>query len=423
MSHEENMMQELDDSNDEWLKELEEVLEDNEESKSTGRRLVKKSIPVPELVDEVDEDLNDDFMEPEDDFSDKVGKKRQRKKNESVLEKTKKQKQNSAEVQEMWDSITNDNNSKDGDKVVVKRPKKKDEDAEEIAKLFSLRKKKSKGDKNAMEIAMQVEQVMANLEIAVEDDVILNREGKPAINKLMKLPLLNETLSKKPLQAEFLDHGVLNLLKNWLEPLPDGSLPNINIRTAILMILNDFRIDLDQDCRKEQLIKSGLGKVIMFLSKSDEETTPNRRLANDLINKWGRIIYNKSTRYDNMFSQEELEEQRQILLRRQTKTAPKVSGTKARDFDTDLDLYVKPISKLGPWTGRARAKIPTALSMDFKIRPPPKVDKDPEPCAKWQMDKRHKKLTEKQKQRKIIRKKGMHAFKLSVDGRTMLKYL
>lgn len=44
---------------------------------------------------------------------------------------------------------------------------------------------------------------------------------------------------RKQLQQEFLDHGVLNLLKNWLEPLPDGSLPNINIRAAILKILND----------------------------------------------------------------------------------------------------------------------------------------------------------------------------------------
>lgn len=44
---------------------------------------------------------------------------------------------------------------------------------------------------------------------------------------------------RKQLQLEFLDHGVLNLLKSWLEPLPDGSLPNINIRTAILKILND----------------------------------------------------------------------------------------------------------------------------------------------------------------------------------------
>ncbi|KAG7616547.1 Transcription factor IIS N-terminal [Arabidopsis thaliana x Arabidopsis arenosa] len=397
MSHEENMMQELDSSNDEWGKELE---GENEESKFTGRRLVKKSISVPELVDEVEEDL-DDFTEPADDFNDKVGKKRQRKKkDESGLEKTKKnKKQNSEEVQEMWDSITNDTNSQYGDKVVVKPPKKKDEDAEEIKKLFSLRKKKSKCDKTSMEIGI---------------------EGKPAINKLMKLPLLNETLSKKPLQGEFLDHGVLNLLKNWLEPLPDGSLPNINIRSAVLMILNDFRIDLDQDSRREQLIKSGLGKVIMFLSKSDEETTPNRRLANDIINKWGRIIYNKSTRYDNMFTQEEIDEQRKILLRRQTKTAPKVSGTRARDFNTDIDLY-----ELGTWTGRARAKIPTTMSMDFKIRPPSKVDinQEEEPCSKWQMEKRHKNLTKKQKQQKNIRKGGMQALKLSVDGCTMLKYL
>ncbi|VYS63203.1 unnamed protein product [Arabidopsis thaliana] len=418
MSHEENTMEELDSSNDEWGKELE---GENEESKFTGRRLVKKSISVPELVDEVEEDL-DDFTEPADDFNDKVGKKRQRKKkDESGLEKTKKnKKQNSEEVQEMWDSITNNTNSQYGDKVVVKPPKKKDEDAEEIKKLFSLRKKKSKCDKTSMEIGMQVEQVMANLEIAVEDDVICNREGKPAINKLMKLPLLNETLSKKPLQGEFLDHGVLNLLKNWLEPLPDGSLPNINIRSAVLMILNDFRIDLDQDSRREQLIKSGLGKVIMFLSKSDEETTPNRRLANDIINKWGRNIYNKSTRYDNMFTQEEIDEQRKILLRRQTKTAPKVSGTRARDFNTDIDLY-----ELGTWTGRARAKIPTTMSMDFKIRPPSKVDinQEEEPCSKWQMEKRHKNLTKNQKQQKNIRKGGMQALKLSVDGRTMLKYL
>ena len=47
--------------------------------------------------------------------------------------------------------------------------------------------------------------------------------------------------SRKQLQQEFLDHGVLTLLKNWLEPLPDGSLPNINIRAAILKILNDVR--------------------------------------------------------------------------------------------------------------------------------------------------------------------------------------
>lgn len=53
--------------------------------------------------------------------------------------------------------------------------------------------------------------------------------------------IVYSSLSRKQLQTEFLDHGVLTLLKNWLEPLPDGSLPNINIRAAILRVLTDVR--------------------------------------------------------------------------------------------------------------------------------------------------------------------------------------
>ncbi|KAL7589679.1 hypothetical protein Lser_V15G40459 [Lactuca serriola] len=78
---------------------------------------------------------------------------------------------------------------------------------------------------------------MAEHELVAEEDAKLNRQLKAAINKLRKLPLLTEVLSKKQLQLEFLDHGVLTLLKNWLEPLPDASLPNINIRAEILKIL------------------------------------------------------------------------------------------------------------------------------------------------------------------------------------------
>ncbi|EOA18622.1 hypothetical protein CARUB_v10007196mg [Capsella rubella] len=423
-------MQALSNSDDEWVNELEDVLIDSEENEES--KVAKSVSSVPESVDGVEEDL-EDRMEPTAEHNDKVGKKRQRKKDESGLEKAKKKKkktkknhdsvQDSAEVQEMWDSITKDTNSKDGDdEVVVKCTKK--EDNEEIKKLFKLRPKKRKCKKDAAEIAVQVEQVMATLEIAVEDDVIQNRQGKPAINKLMKLPLLIQALSKKQLQDEFLDHGVLCLFRNWLEPLPDGSLPNTNIRTAILEILNDLRIDLEQDCRREQMIKSGLGKVIMFLSKSDEETTPNRRLAKDIIDKWGRIIYNNSSRYDKMLSREERAEQKEMLLRRQNKTAPKVSETKTIICDTDVDISVKPESKLGPLTGGGRTQIPKATSMDFKIRPQPKFDSELHALVKKQMDGSiHGKIIKKLQNQKVLRKRGMQAFKPSSDGRTMFKYL
>lgn len=81
------------------------------------------------------------------------------------------------------------------------------------------------------------------------------------------------------------------------------------------MFTFQFPIDLEQFDRREQLKKSGLGKVslsigrykifflfigknifvnntlspvqvIMFLSKSDEEITANRKIAKDLVDKW-----------------------------------------------------------------------------------------------------------------------------------------
>lgn len=57
-------------------------------------------------------------------------------------------------------------------------------------------KKRKKNDKSPAEIALLVENVMAELEVTAEEDAELNRQGKPAINKLKKLSLLTEVLSK-----------------------------------------------------------------------------------------------------------------------------------------------------------------------------------------------------------------------------------
>lgn len=70
------------------------------------------------------------------------------------------------------------------------------EDDDEIKGLFKMGKKKKKSEKSAAEIALLVENVMAELEVVAEDDAVLNRQSKPAINKLKKLPLLTEVLSK-----------------------------------------------------------------------------------------------------------------------------------------------------------------------------------------------------------------------------------
>ncbi|RYR25451.1 hypothetical protein Ahy_B02g059211 [Arachis hypogaea] len=71
------------------------------------------------------------------------------------------------------------------------------EEDDEIKDLFKVGKKKKKNERSPVEIALLVENVMAELEVTAEEDAELNRQGKPAINKLKKLDLLTEVLSKK----------------------------------------------------------------------------------------------------------------------------------------------------------------------------------------------------------------------------------
>jgi transcription factor SPN1 len=117
-----------------------------------------------------------------------------------------------------------------------------DQEADELTKFFKGGKKRKKIEHTPEEIAMFVEQFMAKLDVAAETDAELNCASKPAIEKLKMLPELIHVLEKRQLQQEFLDRGVLSSLKNWLEPLPDGSLPNINIRTGILKLMTDVSL-------------------------------------------------------------------------------------------------------------------------------------------------------------------------------------
>ncbi|CAL9028776.1 unnamed protein product [Prunus brigantina] len=416
------------------------------------KRLIKKS-HVGKLP--VSSDLVDDDGEDGDEGSGKRLKKEKRHKGEKKGPKFPRRSfsdkaATDGEVKEMWDTIAGgdseddqegvrtfdddnfiddtgvhpaDRYGSDNERSPSHHPQAEEgEEDDEIKELFKMGKKRKKNEKSPAEIALLVENVMAELEVTAEEDAEFNRQGKPAINKLKKLPLLTEVLSKKQLQQEFLDHGVLTLLKNWLEPLPDGSLPNINIRAAILKILTDFPIDLEQYDRREQLKKSGLGKVIMFLSKSEEETTSNRKLAKELVDKWSRPIFNKSTRFEDMRN---IDDDR-VPFRRPPVKKPVNNGTgmESRDGDLDLDEFSRE-RKSGQSSSRQHASRPEATPMDFVVRPQSKIDPDEIRARAKQaiQDQRRMKMNRKLQQLKAPKKKQLQATKLSVEGRGMVKYL
>ncbi|KAH6822654.1 Transcription elongation factor family protein [Perilla frutescens var. hirtella] len=249
------------------------------------------------------------------------------------------------------------------------------EQDDEIKELFKIGKKKKKNEKSPAEMALLVENVMAELEVVAEEDAELNRQGKPAINKLKKLFLLTDVLSK-----------LCNL---------------------------QFPIDLEQFDRREQLKKSGLGKVIMFLSKSDEETTANRKLAKELVDKWSRPIFNKSTRFEDM---KNFEDERAYRRPPAKKVMSNAAGRASRDDDLDLPELSQG-RKSGPSSSRQHASRPEAMSMDFVVRPQSKVDPEAVRARAKQM------MNKKLQQLKAPKRKQLQATKLSVEGRGMVKYL
>ena len=149
------------------------------------------------------------------------------------------------------------------------------EDDDEIDRMLNKKKRRGR-EQSVQDIQATVESFLARMEAAAEGDMDANAQNKPAIQKLRMLPDVQEMLSNQNVHNEFLDGGLLGVFKAWIEPMPDGSLPNITVRSAVLKLLAQLPIDISYEGRKEQLKKSGLGKVVMFLFKLPDETASNR---------------------------------------------------------------------------------------------------------------------------------------------------
>ncbi|KAJ3541288.1 hypothetical protein NM688_g6108 [Phlebia brevispora] len=158
------------------------------------------------------------------------------------------------------------------------RPKKKKKDAEEDVL-----------DRAADE---EVSRLRESMLAAAADDEQANREKMPATAKLRLLPQVMETLRKTALSQAITDNNLLEGVGKWLEPLPDKSLPALDIQREFFPILKKMEF-IDTSVLKE----SGLGKVILFYTKCKRVSPDIARMANNLISAWSRPIIKRSASY------------------------------------------------------------------------------------------------------------------------------
>lgn len=116
-------------------------------------------------------------------------------------------------------------------------------------------------------------------EILFKDQNLI-KNNNPAINRLTHL---NDIMKKLYTLRSHVDSELLHILKEWLEPLPDKTLPNITIISQMVQFL------LSVNVTRDQLVNSEIGKIILFYSKNNEYDNEVRKLSKKLVKKWTNV--------------------------------------------------------------------------------------------------------------------------------------
>ena len=312
----------------------------------------------------------------------------------------------------------------DGDRSPIASEAEED-DEDDIDKLFGHGGKGNGPRKKHSEavITSDVLNFLARMEVATEQDRESVAANKPAVFKLRMLKEMTDKLKHVDLHESFLRHGLLKVLASWLNLLPDHNLPNTDVRTAVIDAVRILPIETDLNDRKEELKRSGLGRLIMFLSTLPEETANNRKKCKALVEKWSRPVYELSSQYRDLRGrvEDDPDDDRPKKKSRGAGDGGEGSGGRGATEDHDVVRRAQEGPRYGEQGYRYHAAVPQKEAMDYAIRPKLKIDPS-EIKARTQS-------ADQQRVRKLVGKVAKKhrmgegkAYLPSVEGRGMVTY-
>lgn len=204
---------------------------------------------------------------------------------------------------------------------------------------------------------------MNKLRECIEMDKTNQKNHKPALEKIKMVPNIQQFLFNCYYQKEFLDNDGLKILQEWLKKNPDGTYPALNQLSTILDILNNMGL-----IQVENLKNCQIGGYVMDLAKNMKYSRMIMKKANNLIQKWSRIVYrinidysdieSENMRYKEIFEQEkenydEEEEEENDDEKKKSEDAP--------DIMKEYEIY-------------NHAKIPKKGLFDFTKKPISNID-------------------------------------------------
>lgn len=199
-----------------------------------------------------------------------------------------------------------------------------------------------------------------------------------------------------------IDGGMMSAVSEWLAPLPDKSLPALEIRTELLKILSGFG-NLDQGVLKQ----SGLGRAVMLLYKHPRETKENKAMAANIIREWSRPIFQLDTDFRSVSREERVQRDLEHMSSAKKKRLSGEAGPS--DLATPVKSAEREIN---------RARVPRPSTKDYVVRPKSTIEGEFKGERKGRafarFDKTHRDFLERTKRTVAKRAVGV-----SLEGRNM----
>ncbi|KAM0425004.1 hypothetical protein ACHAPT_009805 [Fusarium lateritium] len=151
--------------------------------------------------------------------------------------------------------------------------------------------------KDEIDLENELDDLLADLKVRMEQACLADNNareaGQPALHKLKLLPEVTGLLNRNDVQHAVLDPDTnfLQHVKFFLEPLNDGSLPAYNIQRDIFSALAKLNV------QKEPLLSSGIGRVVVFYTRSKKPEPSIKRIAQRLLGEWSRPILKRTDDY------------------------------------------------------------------------------------------------------------------------------
>ena len=165
-----------------------------------------------------------------------------------------------------------------------------DKKMDEAVRSYKPNRRRRAGDIDIDKADDEIEIMRQKMAKACEDDAAARSKGQIATHKLAILPQVVELMNRNTIQTQIVDPDInlLEAVRFMLEPADhDAALPNYKIQRELFAILLKLNIG------KEALVASGIGKVVLFYTKSIQPQPDIKRMAEKLVGEWMRVVLKK----------------------------------------------------------------------------------------------------------------------------------